>query len=260
MTPPAPVVDALGRLFCFHGKLKMKLSLFVFAVMFATALFQIHPAVAQTVRFETNAGNFDLVLNPTNNPQLQEHVDNMLAYVNSGRYDGTVINRADEGFVLQMGVFSVVSPVLPSTISGFTLIQTFPPIEGKPAVDVGLSNTLGQVGLALSGGPNGTNQDSGTSSFYVNLGNNSFLDNDFAVFAVVPDMTTVNSIMALSQIDLTAVPGFGADGLAFMDVPLLPNGNLVVISRAFVVPEPGSCGVLLFATFAFVHRRPRRRA
>jgi cyclophilin family peptidyl-prolyl cis-trans isomerase len=240
----------------------MKWSLSVLAVMFTTALFVIPTAVAQTVRFETNAGNFDLLLNPTNNPQLQGHVDNLLAYVNSGRYDGTVINRAAEGFVLQMGVFSVVSPTVPSTINGFTLIQTFPPIQGKPAVQVGLSNTLGQVGLALSGGPNGTNQNSGTSSFFVNLGNNSFLDNDFAVFAVVPDMTTINNIMALSQIDLTLDQNFGADpsNLHFTDVPLLPNGNLVVISRAFVVPEPGSCTMLLVATIAFINRRPRRRS
>jgi cyclophilin family peptidyl-prolyl cis-trans isomerase len=262
MTPLAFGADAVGRLFCFQGKSKMKSSLSVLAVMFTAALFVVPTAVAQTVRFETNAGNFDLLLNPTNNPQLQEHVDNLLAYVNSGRYDGTVINRADEGFVLQMGVFSVASPVLPSTINGFTLIQTFAPIAGVPAAEILLSNTLGQVGLALSGGPNGTNQDSGTSSFYVNLGNNSFLDNDFAVFAVIPDMTTVNNIMALSQVDLTLDQNFGADpgNLYFTDVPLLPNGNLVVISRAFVVPEPGSWGMLLAATFPAINRRPRRRA
>ena len=38
-------------------------------------------ASAQVVRFETTAGEFDMVLNPTNNLVLQGHVDNMLSYV-----------------------------------------------------------------------------------------------------------------------------------------------------------------------------------
>ena len=43
----------------------------------------------------------------------------------------------------------------------------------------------------------GTNQDGGTSSFFVNLTSNTFLDADFTVFAAIPDMTVVNQIMAL---------------------------------------------------------------
>jgi hypothetical protein len=111
-------------------------------------------------------------------------------------------------------------------------------VVGVPAANIGLSNTVGQVGLVLAGPL--PNPDSGTSSFFVNLGNNSFLDVDFTVFAAVPDMTTINAIMSLPQIDLTTDPGFGAspDNLGFTDVPLLPNGDLVVVSRAFVIPEP----------------------
>ena len=211
----------------------------------AAALLLSANLAAQTVRFETTAGNFDLVLNPTGNPLLQEHVDNLLQYVMSGRYDGTVINRADEAFVLQMGIFDVASANVPTTIDGFVPIEKFGPINGVPAFEVGLSNTAGTVGLALSGGPGGTNQDSGTSSFFVNIGNNAFLDFDFAVFAQVVDMATVNAIMAMNSVDLTSNPAFGADpgNLYFTDVPLLPNGNLVLISRAFVVPEP-AVGVL----------------
>ena len=66
------------------------------------ALFLLITSVAngQVVRFESNGGNFDLMLNPTGNALLQGHVDNFLQYITTGRYDGTVINRADEGFVL----------------------------------------------------------------------------------------------------------------------------------------------------------------
>jgi cyclophilin family peptidyl-prolyl cis-trans isomerase len=217
-------------------------------------------ACGQVVRFETSAGNFDVVLNPTNHPRLQGHVDNFLQYVTSGRYDGTVINRADEDFVLQMGSFRTASSDVPDTAGGFLPIETFAPVMGVPAYEVGLSNTVGTVGLALSSGPNGTNEDSGTSSFYINLGTNSSLDDDFAVFARVPDMTTISSIMSLSVVDLTTDPGFGTfpHNLAFTDVPLLANGDLVIVSRAFVVPEPSwSALVLALLTFS-AWRAPRR--
>jgi cyclophilin family peptidyl-prolyl cis-trans isomerase len=163
----------------------------------------------------------------------------MLHYVLSGRYDGTVINRADENFVLQMGSFGTLSLDVPATIDGFIPIQAFDPVHGEPASEIpGLSNTVGMVGLGLRGtGFGGTDQDSGASNFYINLGNNQFLDADFTIFAQVANMGTVNDIMALSQIDLTLDPGFGAGpgNIAFMDVPLMPNGDLVAISRAFVV-------------------------
>jgi cyclophilin family peptidyl-prolyl cis-trans isomerase len=197
---------------------------------------------AQVVRFQTSIGDFDLVLNPTSNPLLQGHVDNMLHYVLSGRYDDTVINRAAKesdgtGFVLQMGGFETLSPAIPATVNGFQQIETFDPIEGVPAGFVGLSNTIGTVGLALSGNGDGsTNRNSGQSSFYINLNNNSFLDSDFAVFARVANMTTVNSIMARPTLDLTSNPAFGdAFDLAFTEVPVLPSGNLVLIRKAFVV-------------------------
>ena len=75
---------------------------------------------------------------------------------------------------------------------------------GEPASEIGLSNTVGTVALALPGdGMGGTNQNAGTSSFFVNLTSNTFLDADFTVFAAIPDMTVINEIMALMQTDLT---------------------------------------------------------
>ena len=212
-------------------------------------------AHAQTVRFETNVGSFDMELNPTHEPQLQGNVDNLLQYVTSGRYDNTVINRAVPDFVLQMGVFQSPGAKPAATASGYNLIAAFPPVDGVPAAWIpGLSNTSGMVGFALSGdGAGGIDHNSATSSFYINLNNNSFLDNDFTIFAQIPNMATINAIMALSHVDYTQDPGFGADSgnLHFTDVPLLANGDLVVITHAFVVavPEPSvialMCGLLL---------------
>jgi cyclophilin family peptidyl-prolyl cis-trans isomerase len=238
-----------------RGILMLRYFGFVLASLVACA------ASAQTVRFQTNVGNFDMVLNPTGNPLLQGHVDNLMQYVTSGRYDNTVINRADkyldqqqqaQQFVLQMGGFKTADTSLPATIDGFDSIQAFAPVIGTPGIN-GLSNTRGTVGMALSGdGQGGTNRNSGTSSFYINLANNSFLDPDFTVFAAIPNMETVDAIMALPQVDLTQDPNFGAGqgNLAFSNVPLSGTGKLVVITRAFVVPEPDTLSILIIGVIA----------
>lgn len=208
-------------------------------------------AFAQTVRFETNAGNFDLVLNPTDDSRLQGSVDNLLQYVTSGRYDNTVINRAETDFVVQMGLYKATMTTPPHTAGDFVSIDRYPPIHGVPANTVGLSNTLGTVGFAALGTSHGTDRNSATSSFYINLTNNSFLDEDFTIFGIIPDMTTISAIVALPHVDLTADPNFGADrwNFDFNTVPLLPNANLVVISRAFVIGVPEPCTCVLFGYF-----------
>ena len=95
--------------------------------------------------------------------------------------------------------------------------------------------TAGTVALALSGGQGGTNQDSGSNSFFVNLTNNSqSLDADFTVFAAIPDMTTINKIMALTTRDLTVELGLDPMNLAFNHVPVDADGKQVFIKRAFV--------------------------
>jgi cyclophilin family peptidyl-prolyl cis-trans isomerase len=199
-------------------------------------------APAQVVRFQTSVGDFDMVLNPTNHPFLQAHVDNMLLYVEQNSYKSSWINRADEGFVLQMGGFYSHTKRPSLTIDSVRPVAAFQPVPGEPASTIsGLSNTLGTVSLALPGdGMGGTDEDAGTSSFFINLTSNSFLDADFTVFAAIPDMTVVNQIMALMQVDRTTDPNFGAGpgNLAFTDVPVQTNGFQVFIDRAFVVQDP----------------------
>jgi cyclophilin family peptidyl-prolyl cis-trans isomerase len=215
------------------------ISRFTLTFVFCLGLALTSPA--QVVRFETTVGNFDMVLNPTNNPVLQEHVDNMLRYVEEDRYLGSWINRADTGFVLQMGGFFSHAKRPPIMIDSTHSVQAFAPIAGEPASEnPGLSNTVGTVSLALSGlATGGTNQNSGTSSFFVNLTSNTFLDADFTVFAAIPDMTTINAIMALQTIDRTQDPVFGAGGgnLGFSSVPIEDNGFQVFIKRAFVISD-----------------------
>ena len=196
-------------------------------------------ASAQSVvRFETTMGNFDMVLNPTNNSILQNHVDNMLEYVNRETYTGTWINRAASGFVLQMGGFYSQTLLPQFSFDQVRNIRSFAPIQGHPAADnPPLSNTVGTVALALSGGANGTNQNSGSSSFFVNMTSNTFLDADFTVFAAIPDMTTINNIMALSTIDRTTAAK-SRSCVTFApfrgrphSIGLRSSGNLIVTSR-----------------------------
>jgi cyclophilin family peptidyl-prolyl cis-trans isomerase len=199
----------------------------------------VAPVSAQVVRFETTIGSFDMVLNPTNNPQLQGHVDNMLAYVRDNQYNGSWINRADTGFVLQLGGFFTQTKRVPITIDSTRPVhRILDPVIGSPGI-TGLSNTVGTVSMALSGLPTGgTNRNSGTSSFFVNLASNTFLDTDFTVFAAISDMTVVNQIMALSKVDKTTDPNFGAGSgnLAFSDIPV-STGQQVLLKRAFVISD-----------------------
>jgi cyclophilin family peptidyl-prolyl cis-trans isomerase len=213
------------------------------ALVVATLLtFAVAPVQAQqVVRFQTTVGDFDMVLNPTDNPVFDAHVENMLHYIETDAYRGSWINRAAEGFVLQMGGFFSHTKRVPIDISSTRPVATINPVEGEPASEnPGFSNTVGTVAMALSGGANGTNQDSGTSSFFVNLTDNNFLDADFTVFAAIPDMTTINKIMALTQVDLTEDPDFGAGSgnLAFSDVALDENNFQVFVKRTFVVNDP----------------------
>jgi len=200
------------------------------------SLLFVSVVAAQTVRFDTNVGTFDLELNPTGNHNLQSHVDNILAYVNDGRYDKTVINRAASGFVMQMGGFKADSLFLPNAFSDFNSVSSFDPVivdaDGDNLVDFDVSsllNTPGTVSLALSSSPN-----TGTSSFFVNLNTNSNLDSNnlrFVPFAVVPDMATIDLIMSLEQAN------YSDGGLAGDDVPMLPGQRIVFVEQAYVIDE-----------------------
>ena len=208
-------------------------------------------AFAQTVRFDTNVGNIDIILNPNGLSQLRGHVNNMLAYIESGRYDMNLINRADYGttagnptddFVLQFGGFSTSTQTLPDAFADFSAVEAYDPVivdsNGDGEVDFNtdeLLNLRGTVSLALSG----TNVNSGTSSFFVNVTDNASLDlTGFVPFAVVKDMSTVDLIMRLSQASLP-------DGsLASSNIPLINSANdlLVFVERAYVVDYTESVG------------------
>lgn len=208
------------------------------------ALLTTTGAFAQTMRFTTNVGSFDMELNPNNDANLQPLVDNIVAYIGLGKYHFSSVNRAADGnagtsddFVLQMGGFmgfpidpdlwgSLHTPV--EKINDGVVVDS----DGDGQVDFNaISNTRGTVSLALqSGRPN-----SGTSSFFINLGDNNFLDSQgFVPFARISNMNTIDKIMQLSQRDLSSQIGQSGN-LAYTDVPLTDDGTIVVVKSVQVI-------------------------
>ena len=120
-----------------------------------------------TVLFTTTQGNFDVKLTEWQTPAT---VANFLNYVNSGRYNGTVIHRSEPGpppFVIQGGGYTLGTN--PSGDPTGTHITTDAPVvnEFSPS----RPNLRGTIAMAKTSDPN-----SATSEWFVNLSNNTSLD------------------------------------------------------------------------------------
>ncbi|HEY4294290.1 peptidylprolyl isomerase [Luteibacter sp.] len=174
------------------------------------------PAVGEHPRvlMHTSQGDFTLELFPEKAPKS---VANFLQYARDGFYDGTVFHRVVNGYMVQGGLYS----------RDLTQRRTRAPIPSE--ADNGLSNLRGTVAVAR-----GTDPNSGTSQFFVNLvdnrrldyvGNQSSLTWGFAVFGkIVSGMDTIDKIAALPT---------RAQGPFVGDVP----NPLVIIDSANVVGE-----------------------
>ena len=191
-----------------------------------------------TVRLATTQGNIDILLLEKQAPLS---VANFMTYVNSNKYDNTIVHRAPLDFVVQMGgydtSFADITP--PGTP---TVQNEFSPTR---------SNTRGTVAYAKVG-PQGNNPptpetiNSATSEFFINLGDNSQnLDNQnggFTVFGRVDasGMTVADAIDALPKTTVNVPTG------NFADVPLRQSppsttppsaSDLVVVNDVTVISE-----------------------
>lgn len=118
------------------------------------------PLVTMTVSNRAGVnGTIVVTLAPDKTPVT---VDNFLAYVNAGFYDGTVIHRVVPGFVIQGGRY-----VAPLTTDTPTAKPTSAPIPLE--VNKGLSNTQWTIAMFRSCG----SVDSATTQFFINLVDNS---------------------------------------------------------------------------------------
>lgn len=104
----------------------------------------------------TNHGKIKIELDAEKAPKT---VENFLAYVKSGHYDGTIFHRVISGFMVQGGGFEPSMKQKP----------TNDPIENE--ANNGLKNEKYTLAMARTSAPH-----SASAQFFINVKNNSFLD------------------------------------------------------------------------------------
>ena len=159
------------------------------------------PALADNpkVQMETTEGTITIELYPDKAPKS---VENFLAYVDEGYYDGTVFHRVIDGFMIQGGGFTGELQKKPT----------------KDAIEIeadnGLKNERGAISMARTGDPH-----SATSQFFINHKDNDFLNHSgknprgwgYAVFGKVTD--------GMEVVDKIATTPTGGKGPFPKDVP-----------------------------------------
>ena len=150
------------------------------------------------VTFQTSHGSFVLELDRGTAP---ETVENFLAYVRDGFYEGTIFHRVIAGFMIQGGGFT----------PEFKQLQTRAPVRNE--ADRGGENDRGSIAMARTSDPH-----SATAQFFINVVDNDFLNHrnqttqgwGYTAFGrVVEGMDPVDSIAAVQT---------GSRGM-FQDVP-----------------------------------------
>ncbi|MFE9424741.1 peptidylprolyl isomerase [Kitasatospora sp. NPDC006697] len=163
-----------------------------------------------SVLLNTNFGDITLDLDDLKAPQT---VENFLAYVRDGHYDGTVFHRVINGFMIQGGGFTPEMRQKP----------TGAPVQNE--ANNGLRNTAYTVAMARTSDPH-----SATAQFFINVADNGFLDHT----APNPSgwgYTVFGRVSAGQEVvdRIKAVPTSSAGG--HQDVPK----DAVVIEKATVV-------------------------
>jgi peptidyl-prolyl cis-trans isomerase B (cyclophilin B) len=110
------------------------------------------------IRLHTSLGPITIELDHQRAPKTAENFE---SYVRSGFYDGTMFHRVINGFMIQGGGFE----------AGMKQKTTEDPIPNEARN--GLRNAKYTLAMARTGDPN-----SATAQFFINVGDNDFLDND----------------------------------------------------------------------------------
>ena len=113
----------------------------------------LHPIV----KVHTSAGDFTLKLDAEHAPLS---VDNFVAYVKAGHYNGTIFHQLYDGFIVLGGGYD----------AQFNVRDTQPPVRNE--AHNGLKNRRGAIAMARPAEA----IDSATSQFFINLADNPTLD------------------------------------------------------------------------------------
>lgn len=153
--------------------------LFIFSILLCNLVLAASPQV----EIKTNFGSILLELYPEKAPKT---VNNFLSYVQENHYKDTIFHRVIPGFMIQGGGFDKLLKLKP----------TKQPIDNE--ADNGLKNEIGTIAMARTGNPH-----SATTQFFINVGNNKFLNYTmpnlrgygYTVFGrVISGMDVVNKI------------------------------------------------------------------
>jgi peptidyl-prolyl cis-trans isomerase B (cyclophilin B) len=156
----------------------------------------------------TNQGKIKLELDAEKAPKT---VENFLAYVRAGHYDGTIFHRVIDGFMVQGGGFE----------PGMKQKPTNDPIENE--ANNGLKNEPYTIAMARTSAPH-----SASAQFFINVNNNSFLNYPgqdgwgYCVFGKVVEGTDVVDKIKSVKTTRTGM---------FADVPV----DNIVIEKAEIV-------------------------
>jgi cyclophilin family peptidyl-prolyl cis-trans isomerase len=158
-------------------------------------------AATTLVEFQTSQGNFTVELYPEKAPKT---VANFVQYVKDGFYDNTIFHRVISRFMIQGGGFE----------RDLSEKNTRAPIVNES--NNGLLNELGTLAMARTADP-----DSATAQFFVNLGNNQFLnytgpDAESIGYCVFGKVTS--GLDVVQKIGLSATGNMGRHS----DVPIKP--------------------------------------
>lgn len=159
------------------------------------------------VIMETSKGRIIIELYPEQAPKT---VENFLAYVDKGFYDGTIFHRVIPGFMIQGG----------GMIAGMQEKPTNLPIKNEACIE--LSNKRGTVAMART-----SVVDSATSQFFINIIDNPFLNHKnetpsgfgYCVFGKVNDgIDVVDSIAAVQTRDKGSYQNVPAEDVVILSI------------------------------------------
>jgi cyclophilin family peptidyl-prolyl cis-trans isomerase len=170
-------------------------------------------AALPVVNMQTNLGTIVIELNAEKAPKT---VENFLAYVKAGFFDGTIFHRVIDNFMIQGGGYT----------KDYRKKATRSPIRNE--ANNGLKNLRGTIAMARTSNPH-----SATAQFFINIANNYFLNHrsrtrrgwGYTVFGkVIAGMDVIDKIRKIPT---------GRGGQFSSDVPQTP----VIIEKVFVKAE-----------------------
>jgi cyclophilin family peptidyl-prolyl cis-trans isomerase len=157
-------------------------------VALSCSTLMVQAADMPKVSLKTSMGDIVIELNSEAAPKT---VENFLAYVKSGHYNGTIFHRVIEGFMIQGGGFD-------KTMKEKATIR--PPIQNEAKND--LKNETYTIAMARTSDPH-----SASAQFFINVKDNTMLDYPgrdgwgYAVFGkVIQGKDVVDSIKQV-QVD-----------------------------------------------------------